>query len=65
MSMPTPLLKSITFFCRRAKLQRNFAREPFVAPIKTHHTPELASNYVFYNAGAAPAMRGGHDGRPA
>jgi hypothetical protein len=47
------------------KLQRNFAREPFVAPIKTHLTPELASNYVFYNAGAAPAMRGGYDGRPA
>jgi hypothetical protein len=41
------------------KQQSNFAGEPRRAPIKTHLTPELASNYVFYNAGAAPAMRGG------
>jgi hypothetical protein len=47
------------------KQQSNFAGEPWRAPIKTHLTPELASNYVFYNAGAAPAMRGGRDGRTA
>jgi hypothetical protein len=47
------------------KQQGNFAGESWRAPIKTHLSPELASDHVFYNAGAAPAVRGGRDGRPA
>jgi hypothetical protein len=45
--------------------QSNFAGKPWRVPIKPHLTPELASNYVFYNVGAAPAVRGGRRGRPA
>ena len=47
------------------KRQDDFAREPSVAPIKTHLTPELARNYVFHNARAEPAVRGRRDGRSA
>jgi len=43
--------------------QDDFARKPFVAPIKTHFTPELA-NHIFHNACAEPAVRGRRDGRP-
>ena len=46
------------------KRQGDFAREPLVAPIKMHLTPELA-NHVFHYACAEPAMRGRRDGRPA
>jgi len=38
------------------KRQDDFAREPLVAPIKTHLTPELG-NHIFYNACAEPAVR--------
>jgi hypothetical protein len=47
------------------KQQSNFAGEPWRAPVKTHLTTALTFNHVFYNAGAASAMRGGRDGRPA
>jgi hypothetical protein len=47
------------------KRQDDFARKPFVAPIKAHLTPELACNYVFHDARAEPAARGRRDGRPA
>ena len=47
------------------KRQGDLAREPLVAPIKMHLTPELACNYVFHNARAEPAVRGRRDGRPA
>jgi hypothetical protein len=40
------------------KLQGDFAHEPVIAPIKTHLTPELTSNYVFHNARAEPAVLG-------
>ena len=53
-----PIIKR-ALISRLRKQQSNFAGEPRRAPIKTHLTPELTSNYVFYNAGAAPAMRGG------
>ena len=42
--------------------QDDFAREPLVAPIKSHLTPELA-NYVFHDARAETAVRGRRDGR--
>ena len=45
------------------KRQVDFAREPLVAPIKTHLTPELA-NYVFHDARAETAVRGRRNGRP-
>jgi hypothetical protein len=32
---------------------------PWRGPIKTHLRPRLASNYIFLNAGAAPALCGG------
>ena len=47
------------------KRQGDFAREPLVAPIKTHLSLELACDYVFHNAPAEPAVRGRRDGRPA
>jgi len=48
--------------CRR---QDDFAREPQVAPIKTHLTFELACNYVFDSAGAESAVHGRRDWRAA
>jgi hypothetical protein len=50
---------------RLCKRQVDFAREPLVAPIKTHLSPELACNYVFHNAPAESAARGRHDWWPA
>ena len=47
------------------KQQRNFAGEPLSAPIKTHLTAELASDYIFHDARAEPAMRGRRGGRAA
>jgi hypothetical protein len=47
------------------KRQGNLAREPLIAPIKTHLTPELASNYFFHDARTEPAVRGPLDGWPA
>src|SRR5258708_2536528 len=44
------------------KRQDDFAREPLVAPIKTHLTPELA-NHIFHNACAEPAVRRRRNGR--
>ena len=62
----------LTSRCRRAALaaglckrQGNLAREPLIAPIKTHLTSELASNYFFHDARTEPAVRGPLDGRPA
>jgi hypothetical protein len=48
--------------CGLSKRQRNFAGEPLVAPIKTHLTPELSSNYFFYDARAEPPVCGWRDG---
>ena len=45
------------------KRQGDLAREPLVAPIKTHLTPELA-NHIFHYARTKPAMRGRLGGRP-
>ena len=50
---------SLTGPARLWKQQSNFADETWCAPIETYLTPELASNYVLYDAGAAPALRGG------
>jgi hypothetical protein len=46
------------------KRQDDLAREPLVAPIKMHLTPELAYNDVFHNARAEPPTRGRRDSRP-
>jgi hypothetical protein len=43
---------------RLCNQQGDFARQPVVAPIKTHLTPELACNCVFHNARAEAAVRG-------
>jgi hypothetical protein len=51
--------------CGLSKRQRNFANEPLVAPIKTHLTPELSSNYFFYDARAEPPVCGWRHGRAA
>jgi len=48
---------------RLRKLQDNFTREPFLAPIKPYLTPELACNYVFHNARAEPTILGRRDCR--
>jgi hypothetical protein len=45
--------------------QSNLAGEPWCTPIKTHLGPGLPTDYVLYDAGAAPAMRRGHDDRAA
>jgi hypothetical protein len=50
---------------RLCERQGNLAREPSVAPIKAHLTPELACNYVLHNAPAESAARGRRDWRPA
>ena len=44
---------------RPCKRQGDFTPEPMVTPVKTHLTLELACNYVFHNARAEPAVRGG------
>ena len=51
----------ITTLCKR---QGDLAREPLVAPIKMHRTPQLAYNYLFYHARAEPPVGGRRDGRP-
>jgi hypothetical protein len=55
--------------CKRwddfGKRQDDFARQPLVAPIKTHLSPELAGDYVFHDAPAESAVRGRRDRRPA
>ena len=44
--------------------QGDLTRQPLVAPIKTHLTPELAFNHIFHSARAEPAVRGRCNGRP-
>lgn len=63
---PLPLIARL---CKRrdnfGKRQRDPAREPLVAPIKAHLSPELACNYVFHNAPTKSAVRGRRDWRAA